>query len=707
MYVGHSSNQFSGDVTGNVVQAGHIEHLTVAARTRLAMSGLPAEPGSLVGRDRKIAEVIALLGSSQSIVLSGLAGVGKTALALRVGHEAIRAGRFPGGVLFADLRGYDREPARPTDVLAAFVRALGLSDGQVPVEQGELEVVYRSMLADRAADEGPVLLFLDNASSSTQIRPLLPGAGSHTVLVTSRHWHSDLDGARPVSVGVLDAESSVLLLASGDPSGKRLDHEPEAAREVAALCGHLPLALRIVAALLSDDPAQPVSRLAGALHDGKGRLAELQYGDDLAVGAAFGLSYARLSEAERRMFRLLALAPGHLVSLLTAQALAGTEMAETKRLLARLCRAHMLQQVEQTSDWYRFHDLVRLYAGLKLGEEGSPEQVTDAVDRMLAAYVNTACAAVNCWENRTSAESAQLSEPASAWLAMERQALITVAAVAHHSGQHELMRMLAVPMSQYLEETKRWADAGYILTMAVQSALQHGDAEIEARTRFSLASALWFLGERREGVLHLTEALRIARDLGNRPFEGEVLQLLGAVYQGLGETGKSAECRNAALKIAAETGDIQQQAALHCSIGAGLDKSGDLEGAVACYKHALDLSHQASSPAGIATVKRLMAGMYLDSLDSLDLAYEQYQEAFDIYRDVEDYHNAADVWYQLGLVCLRAGELELAEQEWQGAILLARHLEYEDLIQRLEVMFTRYGMNSNGDDPLPAPHKGD
>jgi predicted ATPase len=332
------------------------------------MSGLPAEPEGLVGRDSEIAEVTALLGSSRSIVLSGLAGVGKTALALCVAHEAIRAGRFPGGVLFADLRGYDTEPASPAHILAAFVRALGLSD--VPVEQGELEMLYRSMLADRATDAGAVLLVLDNASASAQIRPLLPGAGSHTVLVTSRHRHSDLDGARQVSVDVLDAESSVLLLASGDPSGKRLDQEPEAARDVVALCGHLPLALRIAAALLGDDPARSVSRLADALHDDRDRLAELQYGDDLAVGAAFGLSYGRLSEAERRMFRLLALAPGHPISLLTAQALAGTEIAETKRLLARLCRAHMLQQVEQTSDWYRFHDLVRLYAGLKEGYSG-------------------------------------------------------------------------------------------------------------------------------------------------------------------------------------------------------------------------------------------------------------------------------------------------------------------------------------------------
>lgn len=673
------------------------------------MSGLPAEPTGLVGRGREIAEVTAMLGSSQPIVLCGLAGVGKTALALRVAHEAIRAGRFPGGVLFADLRGYDEEPARPAQVIAAFVRALGVSGGEVPVEQGELETIYRSMLAERAVDAGAVLVLLDNASSSAQICPLLPGTGSHAVLVTSRHRHSDLDGVRQVSVDVLDAESSVLLLASGDPSGKRLDREPQAAREVVALCGHLPLALRIAAALLGDDPAQSVSELAGALRNDRDRLAELEYGDNLAVAAAFGLSYARLAKAERRMFRLLSLATGNPISLLAAHALAGTEMAETKRILARLCRAHMLQ-VEESGYLYRFHDLVGSYAAMKSEQEDSRDEAIEAFGRMLAKYIEDASAAVDCTEDYRSAETTERREAASAWLAMECQALMSAAAVAHHLGWHEdMLLLLMAPMSRYLGTTRRWAEAEYLLTLALKSARECGDAGVEARVRVSLAIALSFMGKRREEVENLTEALRIGRDLGHRSFEGGVLQKLGAAYQGLGETGKSVECHNAALQIAMETGDLEEQAALQCSIGAGLEKSGDPEGAVTCYNRALDLFQQANALVGVASVKRLLAGVYLDDLNRLDLAYEQYTEAFDICRDIGDYHSVADVWYQLGLVTLRAGDPEGAEQEWREAIQLARHLEYEDLVRHLEFMFAEHGMNPDGSGTpsAPSPNQGD
>jgi predicted ATPase len=216
MSVTSAHNRISETVTGNVVQAGHIDNITFAVPVeRPTMAGLPADTASFVGRDRVLAEMATLLDTSGPIAVSGPPGVGKTALALRVAHTAVRGGRFPGGVLFADLRGYDPAPTETAETLATFLRALGLPESQIPVGQGELETTYRSLLADRASDAGDVLVLLDNVSSSAQLRPLLPGSGAHRVLVTSRHRLSDLGDVRPVGLDVLDADESLSLLATG------------------------------------------------------------------------------------------------------------------------------------------------------------------------------------------------------------------------------------------------------------------------------------------------------------------------------------------------------------------------------------------------------------------------------------------------------------------------------------------------------------
>ncbi len=228
--------------------------------------------------------------------VSGLGGIGKTALAVQAGYEACGKGWFPGGVLFVDLHGYDEEPVTGDQALEALLRALGTEPEHIPVGLDARAVLYRSALADRAREKGPVLVLADNASSPAQVRPLLPGGEGHRLLVTSRDRLPQL-GARLLALEELTPEEAYDLLDRALRIAHRADSrvadDPEAATALATLCGHLPLALQIAAALLVVDRDKPVGELTAELAESRDRLDHLDDGER-SVRAAFDLSYKRL-----------------------------------------------------------------------------------------------------------------------------------------------------------------------------------------------------------------------------------------------------------------------------------------------------------------------------------------------------------------------------------------------------------------------------
>jgi hypothetical protein len=262
-----------------------------------ALSQLPTLVPGFTGRDGDVALLVGLLdpaGASQAGVVSalaGMAGVGKTALTVQAGHVARQRGWFPGGVVFIDLHGYDEVPVEPGQALDALIRALGVPSEHIPPEMEERAGLYRSVLADTTE---PVLVIVDNASSEAQVRPLLPGTGPHKVVVTSRHTLAGL-GARLVDLMVLDTDASVALLNAAvrgaRPEDDRISGDREGAGRLAGLCGGLPLALQIIAALLIADPTLSARELAGELAVEAERLEQLLYDDgagtsSLSVAAA-------------------------------------------------------------------------------------------------------------------------------------------------------------------------------------------------------------------------------------------------------------------------------------------------------------------------------------------------------------------------------------------------------------------------------------
>jgi hypothetical protein len=320
----------------------------------MALAQLPAATAAFTGRDDELALLARLLdpaiagGPVVVSAVAGLAGVGKTTLAVQAGHAARHQGWFGGGVLFIDLHGYDEAPVEPPQALDALLWALGVPAERIPPTVEERAGLYRSMLAQISE---PVLVIADNASTEAQVKPLLPGAGPHKVVVTSRHTLAGL-GTRLVDIRVLDNAASVDLLdgalRAARPHDDRILGKPQDAARLAGLCGGLPLALQIVAAQLKADPALSAAELAEELAVESMRLEQLAYDDGSgsgapSVAAAFELSHRKLDEVSARLFRLLPLNPNPEVSTEAAAVLADLHIRQVRRVLATLARAHLVE----------------------------------------------------------------------------------------------------------------------------------------------------------------------------------------------------------------------------------------------------------------------------------------------------------------------------------------------------------------------------
>ncbi|KKD02517.1 NB-ARC domain-containing protein, partial [Streptomyces sp. WM6386] len=335
-----------------------------------ALDALPARVIGFTGREDELRSLLDALDPSGSdlpsavlvAAVSGLGGIGKTSLAVEAGYRAGARGWFPGGTLFVDLHGYDDDPATADQALQALLRALGVDPEHIPATADERAALYRSTLAERAQKCGPVLILADNASSSAQVRPLLPGGGArHRLLVTSRDVLPQL-GARLLRLDQLTPQEAYELLDRAlriaDPDDSRVTDDADAAAALAERCGHLPLALQISAAQLVADREKPVADLVSELTEARDRLDHLDDGER-SVRATFDLSYRRLPPEQARVLRLLALAPGPDASDEVVAALVGEDAPPVAHLNA-LARAHLVERGSGRTRW-RLHDLVRVF----------------------------------------------------------------------------------------------------------------------------------------------------------------------------------------------------------------------------------------------------------------------------------------------------------------------------------------------------------
>ncbi|WP_194909174.1 ATP-binding protein [Catenulispora rubra] len=330
------------------------------------------------------------------VVVVGTAGAGKTSLVMRFAHQ-VRAS-FPHGDLFVDLRGYDAgAPVPPTAALERFLRALGVPTSEIPQDLEDRAGLYRSLLAGRR-----MLVVLDNAATPGQIRPLLPGDGAPLVLVTSRSRLSGLtarDGARRVSVGLLDQAGAVALIRAATSDYRSSDDSGQIA-ELAELCARLPLALRIAAERAAARPFMALGDLVAELRSGPGLWQALSADDDQeadAVRTVFAWSYRVLPGPAARAFRLLGLHPGPEFGSGAAAALLGLPHQRARLMLDTLAGAHLLEQTSAAR--FQFHDLLRAFAADVAAADEPEDERQEAFRRLHEWYLHSARAASALTQN--------------------------------------------------------------------------------------------------------------------------------------------------------------------------------------------------------------------------------------------------------------------------------------------------------------------
>lgn len=567
-------NELSGTVRGPALQARDVHggiHLHQASTPLPKPTQLPA--GSVLV-DR--AEELALLDSIRSgngeigvpkvAVISGPAGIGKTAVALHWSHRERHD--FPDGQLFADLRGHAADaPVQPAEVLGRFIRAFGVAPERIPGGLAERSALYQSLVSERR-----LVVVLDDALSAAQVSPLLPASANSVAVVTSRWRLAGLlvRGARGVQLDQLSTDASLELLKRtvGD---ERVRGEPGAAGELVELCARLPLALCVAAARLATRPHWPLSEMVEDLTHERQRLTALSVEDDMTIRAALMFSYRGLSPPEAaRVYRLLGLFPGATFDSWAAAATVTLPRAQVRRLLGVLTDANLLDDVPGGS--YRFHDLTRLHAR-ELAEQEEAETTRDqTVRRALDWFLYTASAA-----SRTAMPYRR----------------VPCQAVVHPPAEP----IVFTGSAQALD----WLEGEFDnLRAAGRTAYERGLFP----TVWQLVDALWplflYRGHHAERLEVDRLGLAAARACSDPLAEAKMLNRTGLALRVLGRLDEAADDFRRALDIWRREGDQQRMAGSLRRLGLVEMDRGLLDEAVVLFEEALDGYRAAGEPRKVA-----------------------------------------------------------------------------------------------------------
>ena len=647
---------------------------------------LPGGVRHFIGRAGELAMLTRLLNQAAReqpgmVVISaigGTAGVGKTALAVHWAHQV--AGDFPDGQLYVNLRGYDPgQPLPVADALAGFLRALGVAGPDIPPEADERAARYRSLLAGRR-----MLVVLDNARSPEQVRPLLPGASSCVVVVTSRDALAGLiarDGAARLDLDLLPLTDAIRLLKT--LIGRRAQAEPGAAEALARQCCRLPLALRVAAERAAARPADSLADLLAELDDQRRRLDLLDAGGDpaTAVRAVFSWSYQHLDPATARVFRLTGLHPGPDLDRYAAAALTSSTAAQAGRLLDRLARAYLLHPAGPGR--YEMHDLLRAYARELSHAYDNDDERRAALTRLFDHYLHAAAAATGTLHpaephRRPSIPPPAIPAPpvtdppaAQAWLDAHRASLVAAVAHAADRGWPGHATRLAVTLARHLEKSGYFPEATTMHTCALRAARQAGDRAAEAELMISLGIIDWRQGRYPQATRQQRQALALCRRSGDPTGEVRALGNLGLIEAQQGRYPQATRHQRQALALCRQSGDRAREAHVLASLAELDTRQGRYPQATRYLRQALALCRQS----GDGTVEAYIL-ICLGDVDQRQGRYPQatrhYQQALALFRQSGARADEACAVASLGDVDLRQGRYPQATRRLQQALTLFR-----------------------------------
>ncbi|WNE95556.1 NB-ARC domain-containing protein [Streptomyces luomodiensis] len=677
----HGHNELSGTVHGSAVQAGTVYggiHMRIGTEAAGQIQQTPWQLPPLVRITDRTEELFALEqhrartareGYPALAAVSGLGGVGKTAVALTWLH-ALRP-QFPGGQLYADLGAQSPNgPADPDEVVAGFLRTLGVAAKQMPSALADRAAMYRSLVADRQ-----LVVLLDDAATAAQVRPLLPG-GQNVTAVTSRRRMPGLivDGCYALHLEPLATEAAVELLEITLADG-RVAAQPDEARALVKLCAGLPLAVRVAGARLAARPRREITTMVRALTEERGRLEALAIEGDHNVRATLDLSYRGLTPEAARLYRLMGLHPGSEFGTPVARAALASDAAE---LLDMLHDANLL--VDAGEERYRFHDLVRLHAASKAEEEESSQERVAALRRMFDHYLATATRAEEIVDpqHRTmprsygagsviTADLGDDAEGALDWLELELPNLMTVIQRARPAGFPAVAWQLADALWPLFLRRKFYDQWRAAHSEGLAAAEQLGDTAAQCRMLTSGGVGELGLGSHERALEMFESAARMFRMCGNTLGYARALNYQGLAHQRLGRLDKASELfARAAVELPAcgdrRAGGLARLNLAEVALARGLPEkaTADADAAYVTLREVGDMYNAARA----AT---LLGRVYL-ARDLLDPVEDLLFTALSTLRGVAADYETARTLESLAQLAERRGQQDVARDYYREAL---------------------------------------
>jgi tetratricopeptide (TPR) repeat protein len=652
---------------------------------------LPPDVNAFTGRTQELAALDGLAGQQAwaggPVVISaigGTAGVGKTALAVHWAHQV--GDRFPDGQLYVNLRGFDPtgQVMDPAEAIRRFLDALDVPARRIPADPDAQAALYRSELAGRR-----MLILLDNARDTAQVRPLLPGASGCLVVVTSRNQLTGLiatGGAHSISLDLLtpDEARQLLIHRLGED---RAEAEPDAVDDIITRCARLPLALAIAAARAATHPQLPLHILAEELRDAGQRLNLLTTDDQASnVRTVFSWSYHALTLDAARLFRLLGLHPGPDISTPATASLAALTPSRVRPVLAELTRANLI--VEHTPGRYTFHDLLRAYATDLAHTVDPGQQRAAATHRTLDHYLHTAYSADRLLsptrdpitlappQPGVTTEQPADHQQALAWLNAEHAVLLAAIHHAATTGFDTHTWQLAWTLQNFLDLQGHWQDQAHTGQLALAAAHRLDDQPAQAQIHRSLANAYTELGHFDNAHSQLRHSLNLYRQSGNQVGQARVHLTLAKMWELQGRRTEALNSARQALDLYQSTDHRRGQALALNSVGWCHALLGDHEQALTPCQQALTLLQELDDHHGQANTWDSL-GYIHHHLGHHAEAVTCYQHAINLFRDVGDRHQEAVSLINLGDAHITDNP-DAANHAWQQALNILTDLNHPD-----------------------------